>query len=73
MPVSGNRWKAILPIRGKLLAHVEKAAFPYGASTVPQNGTKVLYETLVKERIAKATELMTAPWLGDGEKKLGMI
>lgn len=35
MPVSGNRWKAILPIRGKLLAHVEKAAFPYGASTVP--------------------------------------
>ena len=43
------------------------------ASTVPQNGTKVLYETLVKERIAKATELMTAPWLGDGEKKLGMI
>lgn len=36
MPVSGNRWKAILPIRGKLLAHVEKAAFPYGASTVPQ-------------------------------------
>ena len=40
---------------------------------VPENGTKVLYETLVKERIAKATELMTAPWLGDGEKKLGMI
>ena len=36
MPVSGNRWKAILPIRGKLLAHDEKAAFPYGASTVPQ-------------------------------------
>ena len=36
MPVSGNRWKAILPIMGKLLAHVEKAAFPYGASTVPQ-------------------------------------
>ena len=36
MPVSGNRWKAILPIRGKLLAHVEKAAFPYGASNVPQ-------------------------------------
>lgn len=36
MPVSGNRWKAILPIRRKLLAHVEKAAFPYGASTVPK-------------------------------------
>ena len=35
MPVSGNLWKAILPIRGKLLAHVEKAAFPCGASTVP--------------------------------------
>ena len=43
------------------------------AANVPQNGTKVLYETLVKERIAKATELMTAPWRGDGEKKLGMI
>ena len=35
MPVSGNLWKAILPIRGKLLAHVEKAAFPCWASTVP--------------------------------------
>lgn len=35
MPVSGNRWKAILPIRGKQLAHVEKAAYPCGASTVP--------------------------------------
>lgn len=35
MPVSGNRWKAIMPIRGKQLAHVEKAAFTYGASTVP--------------------------------------
>ena len=38
MPVSGNLWKAILPIMGKLLAHVEKAAFPCGASTVPQVG-----------------------------------
>lgn len=36
MPVSGNLWKAILPIRGKQLAHVEKAAFTCGASTVPQ-------------------------------------
>ena len=36
MPVSGNHWKAILPIRGKQLAHVEKAAYPCGASTVPQ-------------------------------------
>ncbi len=35
MPVSGNLWKAILPIRGKQRAHVEKAAFPCGASTVP--------------------------------------
>ena len=62
-----------MPNRGKLLAPIEKAPCPCWASTVPQNGTKVLYETLVKERIAKATELMTAPWLGDGEKKLGMI
>ena len=62
-----------MPKWGKQLAPVEKAAYPCWASTVPQNGTKVLYETLVKERIAKATELMTAPWLGDGEKKLGMI
>ena len=54
-------------------AQVGQRACPKWASTVPQNGTKVLYETLVKERIAKATELMTAPWLGDGEKKLGMI
>lgn len=36
MPVSGNRWKAILPIRGKLLSQHGQAAFPYGASTVPQ-------------------------------------
>ena len=36
---------------------------------MPENGTKVLYETPVKERVAKATELMTAPGLGDGEKK----
>ena len=28
MPVSGNRWKAILPIRGKLLAHMGQAPCP---------------------------------------------
>ena len=69
----GNIRAANVPKWGNVLAHVGQRACPKWASTVPQNGTKVLYETLVKERIAKATELMIAPWLGDGEKKLGMI
>ena len=35
MNVSGMYQKPILPIRGKLLAHDEKAAFPCWASSVP--------------------------------------
>ncbi len=35
MNVSGMYQKPILPIRGKQLAHDEKAAFPSWASSVP--------------------------------------
>ena len=41
---------------------------PSGQAPCPKNGTKAVLETFVKERVTKATELMTAPGLGDGEK-----